>query len=232
VTEIKICGITNREDAACAAACGADAVGFIFHPQSLRYVTPEIAQKIIKDLPESIAKVGVCVNLDQEEINQIVAFCGLDMVQLHGAESPAFCRQFPRSRVIKAFALRGEDDLKGLRAYPVAAILVDAYDPARYGGIGERADWDLAAKVKDTHPLILAGGLSRANIREAIELVSPDAVDINSGVERAPGQKDHTKVKAIIELVHSLRVHKTTIFNRGYAPVSSRGDEESPGLSH
>jgi phosphoribosylanthranilate isomerase len=212
VTEIKICGITNREDAAWAAACGADAVGFIFHPQSSRYVTPENAQKIIKDLPESITKVGVCVNLDQEEINQIVAFCGLDMVQLHGAESPAFCRQFPRSRVIRAFTLRGEDDLKGLGAYPVAAILVDAYDPVRYGGTGKKADWGLAAKVKDTHPLILAGGLSLANIREAIELVSPHAVDINSGVERARGQKDHQKVKAIIELVHRLGENKATIF--------------------
>jgi phosphoribosylanthranilate isomerase len=214
MTAIKICGITTIEDACCAAASGADAIGFIFHPPSPRYVTPEIVKGIIEELPHATITVGVFVNLDPQEVKRIMNLCSLDMLQLHGAESPAFCGQFPRSQVIKAIALRKEADLSQLSQYPVKAMLVDAFDPQRLGGTGERADWALAAKVKGHHPLILAGGLSLVNIQEAIEAVSPDAVDINSGVESAPGHKDHIKVKEIIELVHSLRVHRTTIFNR------------------
>lgn len=213
--EIKICGITNREDAAYAAACGADAIGFIFHPKSPRYVAPEIAQKIIKDLPDDITKVGVFVNLDPLEIKEIVALCGLDMVQFHGDESPLCCSQFPRARVIKAFAPRTVDDLARLRGFPAKAILVDAYDPVRHGGTGEKADWGLAAMVKEQHPLlILAGGLSLINIQDAINLVSPHAVDINSGAEISPGRKDHTKIKAIIELVRRLEKDNAQIFGR------------------
>jgi phosphoribosylanthranilate isomerase len=212
VTQIKICGITNIEDASLAVACGADAIGFIFHPQSPRYVSPEIAKKIIKALPDGITKVGVFVDHEPLEVKEILAFCGLDMVQLHGAESPAYCRQFPRSQVIKAISPRTVDDLAKVREFPVKAILVDAYDPARRGGTGERADWGLAAKVKEQHPLILAGGLSMANIQEAIERCSPHAVDVNSGVEIAPGQKDHTKVKEIIEIVHQLGGENARIF--------------------
>jgi phosphoribosylanthranilate isomerase len=214
VTAIKICGITNIEDACFAAASGADALGFIFHPPSPRYVTPEIVKKIIEELPHPIITIGVFVNMASEEVKRIMTLCGLDMVQLHGAESPAFCREFSRSQVIKAIALRGEDDLTQLREYPVKAMLVDAYDPERHGGTGERADWALAAKVKAIHPLILAGGLSLANIQEAIEAIAPDAVDINSGVESAPGHKDHIKVKEIIELVHQFKGEHAKIFGR------------------
>ncbi|OGP85768.1 MAG: N-(5'-phosphoribosyl)anthranilate isomerase, partial [Deltaproteobacteria bacterium RBG_16_54_11] len=183
MTAIKICGITNIEDACFAAASGADAIGFIFHPPSPRYVAPETVKKIIEELPHAIITVGVFVNLDVLEVKRIMNLCGLDMVQLHGTESPAYCGQFPRAQVIKAIALRGEDDLAQLRHYAVKAMLVDAYDPKLHGGTGERADWRLAAKVKEHHPLILAGGLSLANIQETIKAVSPDAVDINSGVE-------------------------------------------------
>jgi len=214
VTAIKICGITNIEDACFAAASGADAIGFIFHPPSPRYVTPEIVKGIIEELPYAVITVGVFVNLDCMEVKQIMDLCRLDMIQLHGAESPAFCREFPRSQVIKAIALRSEDDLAQLRHYAVKAMLVDAFDPQRHGGTGQRAEWALAAKVKELHPLILAGGLSLANIQEAIKAVSPDAVDINSGVENTPGHKDHIKVKEIIELVHSLGEEKATIFGR------------------
>jgi len=214
VTAIKICGITNIEDACFAAASGADALGFIFHPKSPRYVTPEIVKGIIKELPHPIITVGVFVNMASEEVKRIMTLCGLDMVQLHGAESPAYCGQFPRAQVIKALALRSEDDLARLRHYAIKAMLVDAFDSQRHGGTGEKADWALAARVKELHPLILAGGLSLVNIQEAIKAIAPDAVDINSGVESAPGRKDHIKVKEIIEVVHSLRVHRTTIFSR------------------
>jgi phosphoribosylanthranilate isomerase len=214
MTAIKICGITNYEDACLAAVSGADAIGFIFHPPSPRYVAPETVKKIIAELPYAVITVGVFVNLEIEEVKRIMNLCSLDMLQLHGAESPDFCRRFPRSQVIKSVALKTEADLAPLKEYPVKAVLVDAFDPQRHGGTGEKADWALAAQVKAQHPLILAGGLSLANIKEAIDAVSPDAVDSNSGVESAPGRKDHTKVREMIELVHSLRVHRTTIFNK------------------
>jgi phosphoribosylanthranilate isomerase len=212
--EIKICGITNMEDASFVATCGADAIGFIFYPKSPRYVAPETVKKIIETIFTEITTVGVFVNHDVAEVKQTIDFCGLDMVQLHGDESPAYCGQFPRSQVIKAFAPRTEDDLVNVKKYPVKAILVDAHDPVRYGGTGEQADWNLAAKVKATHPLILAGGLSMANIHEAIEHASPHAVDINSGAERSPGKKDHQKIKAIIDLVHQLESEDTRVFVR------------------
>jgi len=214
VTQIKICGITNIEDACFAAASGADAIGFIFHAPSPRYVTPETVKKIIEELPDAITTVGVFVNMDSEEVKRIMTLCRLDMVQLHGAESSDFCAQFPREQVIKAIALRSEDDLAHLREYAIKAMLVDAFDPQRLGGTGQRADWALAARVKELHPLILAGGLSLANIQEAIEAIAPDAVDINSGVESAPGRKDHIKVKEIIELVHQLGGENARIFGR------------------
>jgi phosphoribosylanthranilate isomerase len=214
VTEIKICGITNREDALFVAECGADAIGFIFYPKSPRYVAPEAAKKIIEKIPMGITKVGVFVNHEIQEVKKTAKLCDLDLIQLHGAESPEYCCQFPPSLVIKAFALQEEDDLEKLRGYPVRAILVDAHDPEHYGGTGERADWGLAAQVKEQHPLILAGGLSIANIQEAIELVAPHAVDINSGAERSPGKKDHQMVKAIIELVHQIGNEDVGIFCR------------------
>jgi len=212
VTEIKICGITNLEDAFLAAECGADALGFIFYLRSPRYVAPERAKKILEKLPDRIAKVGVFVNQELQEVKKTVEFSGLDLVQLHGDESPEYCRQFPSSLLIKAFSPRRESDLRRLRHYPVGAILVDTYDPMCYGGTGKRSNWRLAVKVKETHSLILAGGLNLGNIREAIEIVSPDAVDINSGVESSPGRKDHEKVRAIIEIVRSKGGQETEVF--------------------
>lgn len=212
MTEIKICGITNLEDAFLAAECGADALGFIFYLRSPRYVAPERAKKILEKLPDRIAKVGVFVNQELQEVKKTVEFSGLDLVQLHGDESPEYCRQFPSSLLIKAFSPRRESDLRRLRHYPVGAILVDTYDPMCYGGTGKRSNWRLAVKVKETHSLILAGGLNLGNIREAIEIVSPDAVDINSGVESSPGRKDHEKVRAIIEIVRSKGGQETEVF--------------------
>jgi phosphoribosylanthranilate isomerase len=212
--EIKICGITNIEDASFVATCGADAIGFIFYPKSPRYVAPETVKKIIETISTEITTVGVFVNHEVVEIKEIIDFCGFDLVQLHGDESPAYCGQFPQSQVIKALGPRAEDDLGKMREYPVKAILVDAHDPVRYGGTGEQSDWELAAKIKETHPLILAGGLTLDNIQEAVEIVSPHAVDINSGAEIAPGKKDHQKVKAIIDLVHQLEGEDTKIFGR------------------
>ena len=204
MTEIKICGITNLEDASFAVECGADALGFNFYPKSPRYGAPESVKEIIAKIPDGITKVGVFVNHDALEVKKIVEYCRLDLVQLHGDESPEYCRQLPSSLLIKAFSPRGEGDLRTLSSYPVRAILVDTYDPVRYGGTGKRSDWRLAVKVKETHPLIIAGGLNADNIREVIEIVSPHAVDINSGAESSPGRKDPEKVRKIIEIVRRI----------------------------
>jgi phosphoribosylanthranilate isomerase len=203
MTQIKICGITNIDDALCAAACGADAVGFIFHPASPRDITSERAREIIAALPRGIVTVGVFVNRKAEEVAQTVEDCGLDLIQLHGDESPEYCRRFPPDRVIKAVFPRTPEELRALVAYDVRAFLVDARDKDRYGGTGMRADWGLAARLGKTHPLILAGGLGVENIGEALSAVAPGAVDINSGCERTPGTKDHDRMKRIIGLIRS-----------------------------
>jgi len=202
MVEIKICGITNLKDAYIAIECGADALGFIFYPKSLRYVVPEMAKEIIKKLPSGIIRVGVFVNQEIEEVKEITRLCGLNLIQFHGDETPEYCDHFKTSSLIKAVSLRAEEDIQKFKNYSVRAILVDAYNPGYYGGTGKNSDWRLAKKVKKTHPLILAGGLNRESIRKAIETVRPQAVDINSGVEISPGKKDPGKIKEIISIVH------------------------------
>jgi phosphoribosylanthranilate isomerase len=204
MTEIKICGITRLEDALCAAESGADAVGFIFHPASPRYIAAEGAKAIIARLPAGIATVGVFVNRPAEEVERTAEACGLDLIQLHGDESPAYCHLFAPRRVIKAVSPRTPEELLGLAGYEVRAFLVDARDPGRYGGTGKRADWELAAKLGEAHPLILAGGLDAGNIAEALAAVAPCAVDINSGCESAPGIKDHERIREIVRMTRDI----------------------------
>jgi phosphoribosylanthranilate isomerase len=203
MTQIKICGITRIEDALCAAESGADAVGFIFHKASPRYIAPKRAQEIIAALPAELVTVGVFVNRDAEEVARTVDMCGLDLIQLHGDESPEYCRRFPPERVLKAVFLRAPEELPALDAYEVRAFLVDTRDAGRYGGTGKRADWELATRLGKSHPLILAGGLGIGNIGEALSAVAPRAVDINSGCERTPGIKDHHRMKRIIGLIRN-----------------------------
>jgi len=211
MTEIKICGMTNAADAVNAAQCGANALGFIFYPNSPRYILPEAARKIIDKLPRDVYKVGVFVNHEAKVIKEIVEFCGLDFIQLHGDESPRYCRAFPESRVIKAISAQTSH----FSDYPVRIILLDASHPELYGGTGKKSDWDLAVKIKEKHALILSGGLNLENIREALTIVSPDAVDINSGVELSPGKKDAEKVKKIIEIVRKTgSMTKRTVFKK------------------
>jgi phosphoribosylanthranilate isomerase len=200
---VKICGITNISDACRAAESGADALGFIFYPKSQRYIAPERAKEIIQKSPGSIGRVGVFVNQEVETVKEIVSFCGLHLIQLHGDESPQYCGQFPMSCLIKAVSHWAEEEIQKLENYTVKAILVDAHEPGRYGGTGKNSDWALALRVKKTHPLILAGGLNKENIRRAIETVRPDAVDINSGVETSPGKKDPHKIREIMEIIRA-----------------------------
>jgi phosphoribosylanthranilate isomerase len=201
MTDIKICGMTNPEDALHAAECGAHAVGFIFYPKSPRYVAPETARSIIRRLPSGISKVGVFVNEDPDEVMAVAAFCGLDFIQLHGNETPEYCRQISGFDAIKAFSPRTGDDIPEAGEYEVRAVLVDAYAPGVYGGTGKTSDWEFAVRLKEHYPLILSGGLHSGNIVEALKKVFPCAVDINSGVEISPGRKDSGKVREIIEIV-------------------------------
>jgi len=212
MTEIKICGITNLDDALAAAKAGADALGFIFYSKSPRCVSPRQARGIISELPRTVAKVGVFVNDDPERIEEIAGTCGLDLIQLHGDETPDYCRRFPASMLIKAFSPRSAADLKRLDDYSVQAILVDAFAPGLYGGTGKTSNWELARAIGERGLLILSGGLNSGNIREAIAAVSPDAVDINSGVESAPGRKDHYKITEIIEIIRRNADNRRPIF--------------------
>jgi phosphoribosylanthranilate isomerase len=201
VTQVKICGITNEEDALRAAKLGAAAVGFIFYPPSPRTIKPDDARKIVSVLPDELVKVGVFVNEKIAEIKRVMKYCGLDMIQLHGDESSEFCREFPASRVIKTIELKKDDDLTHALNYDVAAILVDSRHAGLYGGTGRKANWELAFLIKNKKPLILSGGLNEDNIVQAIKDVAPHAIDINSGVESEPGKKDHAKLARIFDII-------------------------------
>ncbi len=202
--EIKICGITNLNDALCVCSAGADAIGFIFYGKSPRYIAPETVKEIIKKLPDEVCKVGVFVNHDPKDVKEIFAHCGLTLIQLHGDESPEYCLQFPESLVIKGVSLKDSHDFLSLKDYSVRAFLVDSREKGVYGGTGKKSNWELAARVKKMHPLILAGGLSADNIVEAIASVAPHAVDINSGVEDSPGKKNAKKIKNIIDMIRKI----------------------------
>ncbi len=202
MTKIKICGITNIDDALWAAKCGADALGFVF-AKSPRSISAARVKKIIAALPPFITKVGVFVNENASTVNSIAQYCGLDRVQLHGDESPEFCKKI-KYPVIKAFRIKSEKDLKAIRKYKgISAVLLDTFSNESFGGTGKRFDWALAVKAKSYFrgPLILSGGLKPENLKEAVARVSPYAVDMSSGVEKAPGKKDGKKVKKAVEIV-------------------------------
>jgi len=214
MTEIKICGMTSTRDAKRAVEAGADALGFIFHPSSPRFVPPETVKAVVRALPPETVTVGVFVDRDAREIEAVVSYCGLDLIQLHGREPLSTIRHFPPGRVIKAvggFARGSCEELKDLAGF-VRALLVDASTKERPGGTGLLSDWELARELARLHRLILAGGLSAENVEEAIAAVSPDAVDVNSGVESAPGVKDPVKMKKIIEIVK--KNHRENIRNK------------------
>ena len=203
MTQVKICGITNKEDALCAAKLGAAALGFIFYPPSPRHIKPADAKKIISSLPDKLVKVGVFVNEIPQEIKRVMEYCALDMIQLHGDESPEYCRQFPASVIIKAVELKNDDDVNRALNYNVAAILVDSRDAGLYGGTGKKSNWELAHHFKNKKMLILSGGLNAGNIAQALKTVTPAALDINSGVETSPGKKDHKKLTQIFEIIRA-----------------------------
>jgi phosphoribosylanthranilate isomerase len=201
---VKICGVTRAADAVAAVEAGADALGFMFFAGSKRHVSPSTAAAIIRELPPLISKVGVFVNATSEEIRRAVAETGIDTLQLHGEETPEFCAQFAPMKVIKAFRLRDRDSLRECLKYPAQAWLLDSYVEGSHGGTGVVADWDLAAEAaRMSRQVILAGGLRVETVAEAVRRVRPYAVDVSSGVESAPGQKDHSKIQAFIQAVRA-----------------------------
>jgi len=203
---IKICGITSLEDALLAADLGADALGFIFFAKSPRHVAPETARKIIAQLPPFVASVGVFVDEAATVVQELAAKVCLDWVQLHGQESPEYCRGLGR-KVIKGFRIKDEKSLMELEPYrdAVQAFLLDTYKKGQVGGTGEVFDWQLALEAKKYGRIILAGGLSPDNVARAIEVAGPDAVDTASGTEAAPGKKDPAKLSAFFKAVRGKR---------------------------
>lgn len=199
--KIKICGMTSIEDTLLAVKGGADAVGFIFYKKSPRAVSAKTVKSIVSALPPFIETVGVFVNETADRINRIADSCNLSAVQLHGDESPAFCKKI-RRKVIKAVRVQGKESFKGLSSYKVSAFLLDAFSEEQRGGTGETFDWRLVSEGKKYGPIILAGGLDPKNVAHAIQKVKPYAVDVCSGVERQPGQKDPVRLKAFIKAVH------------------------------
>jgi phosphoribosylanthranilate isomerase len=192
----KICGITRVEDARYAVEHGATALGFVFWPKSTRAVTAEQARAIVDTLPASIATVGVFVNASAEDIRQIAAAARLSAVQLHGDESPAMARELA-APVFRSVTLADADQM--IREWPDSAtLLLDAADPVRRGGTGVTVDWTKAVAIARSRRTVLAGGLTPANVAEAIALVHPFGVDVSSGVESAPGIKDPDKVAAFL----------------------------------
>ncbi|GFO64164.1 N-(5'-phosphoribosyl)anthranilate isomerase [Geomonas paludis] len=182
-----------------AVDAGADALGFVFFDKSPRFIGAAAAQKIIAKLPPFIQVVGLFVNADLDVVNSTADCCGLDIVQLHGEESPEYCRLVNR-RVMKAFRVRGPESLTPLAEYQVSAYLLDAYSPNAYGGTGEVFDWECAIAAKEKGRIVLAGGLTPDNVAEAVTRVRPYGVDVSSGVESSPGRKDPDKVRRFIQL--------------------------------
>jgi phosphoribosylanthranilate isomerase len=197
-TKVKICGITNLADAQAAVEAGADALGFNFYEQSPRFITLKTAAEISQQLPPFVMRVGVFVNAPEDFILRAIREVGLTMLQFHGDETSEFCTQFGLMSM-KAIRVRDAESLSQLENFQTAAFLLDAHSKNGLGGTGETFNWDLAIEAqKFGKPIFLAGGLTPGNVADAIRKVQPFGVDVSSGVESAPGKKDHAKVKAFI----------------------------------
>jgi phosphoribosylanthranilate isomerase len=232
--KVKICGLTNLGDVKAAMGAGADLLGFIFFPKSPRYVTPEQVRDILaKANPAQmgVLTVGVFVNEPPEAVTRILSFCGLDMAQLHGEEPPVAlgleagrlaeqAKQSPlRGRAFKALRPRSLEEattaahryalpspLRGEGSLP--ALLLDAYHPDRRGGTGQAGDWQLAASLASQYPILLAGGLTPANVAQAVRIVQPWGVDVASGVEEAPGEKNHAAMRGFVAAAKTIQGEK------------------------
>ena len=226
---VKICGITRAQDADLAAGLGANALGFVFWPNSPRYISADAAKAIAATVPAHVLKVGVFVDQPVEEVARIMADVGLDAAQLHGHESPQYCRDLTvrlkadptdnirsdgrvesdtpvgsafRRTVIKAIGMTNNGSANIADFDHDVMLLVDAHDPEKHGGTGKTVNWDAAREIAATRRTILAGGLNAANVKLAVRSVRPYGVDVSSGVESAPGVKDPNRLRAFFEALH------------------------------
>ncbi len=194
---VKICGITNLEDALVAVEHGATALGFNFFEKSKRFIEPANAAKIIQQLPHGIMNVGVFVNADATHIQSVIQQTHITTIQLHGDESPEFVSQFSND-VIKAFRVKESFDAAMLQTYSSKYFLLDAFDEKEFGGTGKTFNWQQAREAKQFGNIIIAGGLTSFNVCNAIKIAQPFGVDVSSGVERTAGKKDSKKVQEFI----------------------------------
>ncbi len=222
---VKICGITRAQDAELAAGLGASALGFVFWPNSQRCVDVETAKAIAANVPANVLKVGVFVDQPVEEVAGIMDEVGLDVAQLHGHESPEYCRELTvrlkaaptgverteaeatvgsafRRTVIKSVSMKDNGSVNIDDFDSDVVLLIDAHDPTRFGGTGKTVNWDSAREIAATRRTILAGGLNAANVKLAVRSVRPYGVDVSSGVESSPGVKDPTRLRTFFEALH------------------------------
>jgi len=207
---VKICGITQTAQGQAIAELGADSIGFICVRQSPRYVTPERLRMIGDALPKETIKVGVFANCELDEIISVLEVGNLSAIQLHGAESTEFCTQLrqqiaPEIELIKAFRIKSKESLAQTQTYSdsVDTLLLDAYHPQMLGGTGHTIDWQDLAKFKPDLPWMLAGGLTPENITDALSRLQPDGIDLSSGVERSPGDKDLARVAQLFKAINN-----------------------------
>lgn len=189
--KIKICGLKEKEDVFFAVSLGVDALGFIFYEGSPRFIEPDKAKEIIKDIPPFITTVGVFVDLDIYNVKKIKEFCGIDVIQLHGNEPLSYCLEFPR--VIKAFRIKGHNDIENIKGYKGITWLLDKED--------KPYDLQIAKELAKKGRVILSGALKAENVIRRIEIVKPYAVDVSSGIEEYPGKKDHKKMEEFVRNV-------------------------------
>lgn len=204
MVKIKMCGITNVDDARVAVEAGADALGFVMYRKSPRFVEPAVVKAIVAGLPPFMLPVGVFVNEEPDRVRTLMDECGLALAQLHGDETAPYCQDLGRP-VLKALRLKDRGTFLALAEFSgranVRGFLIDAFSDQAYGGTGQTVDWGLAQEVAQSMPVVLAGGLTPVNVAEAIARVRPYGVDVSSGVELSPGKKDHKKVKDFIRAV-------------------------------
>jgi phosphoribosylanthranilate isomerase len=197
-TKVKICGLTNFDDAIDAIELGADYLGFVFYPESKRYVKPQDFANIAVEIPSEILKVGVFVNADPQFVIDFATQFDLALLQFHGDETPEYCRQFARP-YIKAIRPKNEADLALIPSFECEAVLIDSLVGNAYGGSGIVGDWELTRAAKQYGKVFLSGGLNPGNVEMAIHAVKPFAVDVASGVESSPGKKDYRKMEEFIK---------------------------------
>ena len=203
--KVKICGITNLEDALASFFAGSDALGFVFYKKSPRNIGLNQAQNISRILPKKILRVGVFVDEDISTVKKIAQACALDMLQFHGQESPDYCQKFKGYKIIKAFRIAKPSDLDKISGYKTDAYLFDSFSPVQIGGTGNKFNWKILAQTAKMKPIVfISGGLTASNVAKAVELLKPDWVDVSSSIESRPGKKDHKKIQRFIQTVRSM----------------------------